>query len=289
MAAPTRRFLIDLFLSSSAAWLGSIPLVALYFHLFTPVSSFSNVIAVPLCGLVLICNLSSLLLISWLPGVAVLFNHAGWFLMSAIRWTSQWPGLARSLFYLATPSLFTIAVYYFLLLAALTGLLFQGRRRWKIVSAFVLCAAWSALWLWQRPVTHLTILPLEGGYAVYVESPGWRHEWLIDSGGETPADGIVKPYLRAQGVNRLSHFILSHGEADFSGGASIICDQFRPRELSVDAAHFRSSAYNDLLASLKTNSMPQTIIHPGESLGPFDTLAFAPETRPSRAEDDPLV
>jgi competence protein ComEC len=46
---PPARWLIDLLLTSTAAWLGSIPLVALYFHLVTPLSGPANVIAVPLC------------------------------------------------------------------------------------------------------------------------------------------------------------------------------------------------------------------------------------------------
>src|SRR5262249_38217502 len=45
------RWTISLLLASVAAWLGSIPLVAYYFHLITPLSGPANVLAVPLCGL----------------------------------------------------------------------------------------------------------------------------------------------------------------------------------------------------------------------------------------------
>jgi len=71
------RWVIDLFLASVAAWLGSIPLVVWYFHVFTPVSGPANLIAVPLCGLVLICNMASLFFALWLPFFTVLFNNAG--------------------------------------------------------------------------------------------------------------------------------------------------------------------------------------------------------------------
>ena len=75
------QFLGDLSLTSFAAWIGSLPLVAYYFHIVTPVSTPANVLAVPLCALVLISNLASLLLAGWFPAAAELFNHAGWFLM----------------------------------------------------------------------------------------------------------------------------------------------------------------------------------------------------------------
>ena len=50
----------------------------------------ANLLAVPLCALVLMSNLGSLLLAGWFPGAAELFNHAGWFLMECIRVSSQW-------------------------------------------------------------------------------------------------------------------------------------------------------------------------------------------------------
>jgi len=87
----------DLLVTSFAAWLGSIPLVAYYFNILTPVSTPANVLAVPLCVLVLISNLISLVFASWCPGVAELFNYAGWFCMEAIRvtshWFANWPGV----------------------------------------------------------------------------------------------------------------------------------------------------------------------------------------------------
>src|ERR1039457_4482410 len=70
------EYLGDLSLTSLAAWIGSLPLVAYYFHIITPVSTPANMLAVPLCGLVLMSNLASLLLAGWFPAAAGLFNHA---------------------------------------------------------------------------------------------------------------------------------------------------------------------------------------------------------------------
>jgi len=56
------RFVGGLSLTSLAAWIGSLPLVAYYFHIVTPSAHQANVLAVPLCALVLISNLTSLLL-----------------------------------------------------------------------------------------------------------------------------------------------------------------------------------------------------------------------------------
>ena len=81
LVAYPRTFLIDSFAISLAAWLGSIPLAAYYFHVFNIVSTPANWVVVPLTALALISCLASLLIGWCLPGTAALFNHATWGLM----------------------------------------------------------------------------------------------------------------------------------------------------------------------------------------------------------------
>lgn len=288
---PPARGVMGLFLASVAAWLGSIPLVAYYFHLVTPVSGPANVLAVPLCALVLICNLSSLLLVTWLPWFAVLFNHAGWFLMKGIiassQWSAHWPG---AFWYVPMPGLFTIALYYGVLLAVFTRWLFRNpARKWKLGATVLLVAIWCAQWAWSLPVTRLTVVPLNGGHAVYTQSPGSGQKLLIDTGDRNRADAVVKPFLRAQGVNRLSRLMLTHGESDFTGGAGEIADLFRPAEIATSAVRFRSQGYREFEASLRTNTISQTTLHPGDHAGPFTILYPGPDDHLTRAEDETLV
>ena len=197
----------DLFLTSLAAWLGSIPLVAYYFHILTPCSGPANVLAVPLCALVLICNLASLLFGAWIPAVSVLFNYSGWFWMECIRHTSQWSAhWPAAYFYVPPPSLFTICFYYFALISIFTGWLFKNPFRiYKIAALVLLCGVWCGLWLHGRPGAQLTILPAENGYAAYLRS-SHSDNWLIDCGNESSAQMVTVPFLRARGVNRLSQF-----------------------------------------------------------------------------------
>ena len=141
------RFVGGTTATSFAAWIGALPLVAYYFNIVTPVSTPANLVAVPLCGLVLISNLASLICAGWFPFVAELFNHAGWFLMECIRvsseWFTHWP---RAYFYVRAPSLLTSGLYYSVLLALLTGWIFRPKYRpWK-VSALALAVFF---WGWQ--------------------------------------------------------------------------------------------------------------------------------------------
>ena len=78
------RMLSRYFALSIAAWAGSIPLSALYFHLFSPVSPLANIVAVPLGTLALMSNFGSLVCGNWLPWATELFNHSAWFFMVAM-------------------------------------------------------------------------------------------------------------------------------------------------------------------------------------------------------------
>ena len=73
---------------SFAAWIGSLPLAAKYFHLFSPVSTLANLFAVPLGTFALMANLGALVCGHWLPWFTELFNHAAWFFMVAMTCVS---------------------------------------------------------------------------------------------------------------------------------------------------------------------------------------------------------
>src|SRR5208282_3287937 len=115
----------------------------------------------------------SLLLANWLPAVAEVFNHAGWFLMESIRvsslWFAHWP---KAYAYVAAPSLFTTALYYLVLLAAAAGWLFRpALRAWRLGALAVLLFAWCGFEWHDAGTTRLTILPAGGGTAIYFDPP----------------------------------------------------------------------------------------------------------------------
>ncbi|MDB6112250.1 MAG: ComEC/Rec2-related protein [Pedosphaera sp.] len=285
------RWLIELLLTSMAAWLGSIPLVAYYFHLITPASGPANVFAVPLCAFVLIANLSSLLLGAWFPWASELFNHAGWFMMKSIQvtsaWSADWPG---AYFYLPMPSRFTLGLYYLILLTVLTGWLFRGEwRKWKIAGVALLSVVWCVQWVHQRPVTQVTILPLNGGHGVHVRSPGWGNEWLIDCGDDASVEAVVKPFLRAQGVNRLPHFILTHGSASYTGGAEATFKLFRPENIYASPVQFRSPSYKAFQQTGHLRPEWKEPLQRGKCLGPWTVLQPAADDHFAKGEDNALV
>ena len=285
------RYAGGLLLTSFAAWIGCLPLVAYYFHIVTPVSTPANFIAVPLCGLVLISNFSSLLLAGWFPGAAILFNHAGWFLMECIRlsshWFASWP---RAWFYVPEPGLFTTGLYYLVLLTVLTGWIFQPRLRvWKagVLAVALGCWAWQC---WREcSVTRLSILPANGGMAIFFDAPGTKNDLLIDCGATNSVQFLVKPFLCAQGVNRLPALLLTHGDLRHIGGAGLLTNSFPVQKICASPVRFRSPVYRRMLQDLSRTPERLRVISRGDQLGLWTILHPQPDDRFSQADDNALV
>lgn len=285
------RYLTDLNLTSFAAWAGSIPLVAYYFNIVTPVSTPANVLAVPLCALVLITNLASLMLVAWFPGAAELFNHAGWFLMELIRvsseWFARWPA---AYWYVPAPSYLGIALYYVLVLGFAGGWLFN-RQWWRVKLAIaapvVLAWGWFA---WQDYcLTRFTFLPLNGGTAILCDYPGFRDDLLIDCGNTNAVTFTAKGFLRSQGVNHLPRFALTHGDLRHIGGAGMIADTFSPGEICVSSNRFRSATYRQHLQAFEATPSLVRHVSFGDTVGRWQVLHPAATNRFSRADDQALV
>lgn len=285
------RYVGDVLLTSFAAWLGSIPLVAYYFHIVTPVSTPANLLAVPLCALVLVSNLASLLTAGWLPALSILFNHAGWFLMEIIRVTSVWfAGWPRAWFYAQAPTLFTSGLYYGLLLGWVTGwLLKPAFRLWKICATSSACVCWLALWLHAQSCTKITVLPVNGGISIFCDLPGRKNKLLADTGNTNGVQFITKPFLAGQGVNALPLLLLTHGDVHHTGGAETLAREFPVHQVCAPPSRFRSAPYRKMIQRFNDSGRQIHALSRNDSVGNWKVLHPEATDRFPRADDNALV
>lgn len=276
---------------SFAAWMGSIPLSAKYFHLFSPVSTLANIFAVPLGTFALMANLGALICGHWLPWLTEIFNNAAWGSMHAMTWVSEEATkIPGAYFYVPEPSLITIAIYYGVLIAAFSGWFKTSRRITGGVMVLVLIAG-GYLWQWQssRGETDLTVLPLNGGHAIYVDAAGRSNDWLINDGNELIAKSTVKDFLRAQGVNHIPRLMLTEGSVRDCGGTRALNQLFGVDEVWTSGARFRSPAYREAVAIFDGTAGRHKFLSCGETAGCWQALFPEATNTLSRASESPLV
>lgn len=290
LARPARWLLLS-FATSLAAWLGSLPLIAWYFHLFNPVSLLANLVIVPMSSFALMCNLGGLSCGDWLPLFTEWFNHAGWFLMAGIdqlsRWAAAWPG---AYFYVPAPGLAVVVAFYAVLAGLLSGWLLAPRRRvWTGVGAGALLLAVGGYWLAAQPEPQITVLALNGGAAQYVRGSAPGENLLIDCGNRSDTDFVVKPYLKAQGVNRLRHLVLTHGDLRHVGGYEALRDAFRVQAVCTSYAPARSPVYRQIVAGLEHSPRRWLRLRRGQQLAGWTVLHPGQDQHFPRADDNALV
>jgi len=276
---------------SLAAWVGSLPLSAKYFHLFSPISTPANILAVPLGTFALMANLGALVCGHWLPWLTELFNHAAWFFMMAMTWVSvESAKIPGAFFYVPEPSLATIGLYYAVAIGLFSGW-FKTARRIISGSAMLLIIGGIYLWQWQsaRDETHLTVLPMNGGHAVFLDADGRRNDWLINCGNENAVNFTLKNFLRAQGVNKIPRLVLTEGDLKNVGGAQMLGGLFDIGELWTSGVKFRSVAYRAAVAALAKPPARHNILNYGDMAGDWQVLFPDATTNSSKADDSPVV
>ncbi|MEI8289722.1 MAG: ComEC/Rec2 family competence protein [Verrucomicrobiota bacterium] len=275
---------------SFAAWLGSWPLCAYYFHLFSPVTLLANLLVVPLSSAALACNLGSLAGGDWLPWATELFNHSGWLWMRLMVDISHAViKLPHAFFYVRSPTAADFVIYYGALLAVLSGAVFKRKWRVPTIIATTLIAGFYG-WRWHesRQITTLTVLPLNGGHAVFAQDVK-SGNLLVDCGDTNSVEFITQPFLHGQGINHLPRLALTQGDLRDMGGALAVGEIFSVDDIFTSPVRFRSVNYRQTIAAFERQPHRHQVVKSGDAIGNWQVLYPAATDHFPQANDNSLV
>ncbi len=277
--------------ASVAAFIGSAPLIAYYFHLFTPGSLLANLLVIPASGLALASGLGSMVTGDVIPFATEWFNHGGWIMMRLMVWLShQAAEIPGAWWHVRAPGSAFFFLYYGLLLMLCAGWFSKRALRWTAIAyAFALTIFCATQWHRERTWHQLTVLPLHDAHAVYVEPAGNEKEWLVNTGDHGAAEFVLKPFLQARGENRIKNLLLAHGDTRFAGGALRLNETFPIREAFASPVVTRSPRYRELLTALESESHLQRSATNGFTRAPWRILHPNASDRFANASDNAVI
>lgn len=232
----------------------ALPLVAYHFNMISLVGILANVLTGPLImAVMLLSGLSVLVGLLYLPLAAVI-NASTSVLLDTMLWiVKSLATLPQAVFFVSTPPKVMVTLVYLLLFSA--PLLVKNVKKYlsrvKITKSIVAVVTLVTI-LVLYPTTngkYLTVhfIDVGQGDAVLLQTPGGKN-MLIDAGGwrgeletgQGAGSGVVLPYLKRQGINRLDVLMLSHPHEDHVGGVIGLMQQM-PIKLAVVAPVERSN------------------------------------------------
>ncbi len=233
------------------ALIGTLPLVAHYFHLVSWVGGVANLILVPMVGFGIVpaglgCIATGLVA----PDLAEIgfhfLGHVAAWAIDLVKWFGSWPHAAV---YTVTPSLIEIVLYY-ALLAWLMMFRRQRKANWALAVILAIGCLDAGYWSWQRFFRNdlrVSYIDVGQGSAALVRLP--RGECMLIDGGGFGGDSafdigqqVVAPFLWHEKIGTVETLVLSHPNSDHLNGLLFIAEHFHVRQMLMthDPADLKS-------------------------------------------------
>ena len=230
-----------------AATLGTLPLIAYYFHRVSLVSLLANLIVVPLVAVAVPLGMLMMAVSPLSHALAAILGQSLNLVLSAILWLGETLGSFRwSAVITGQPSILLVLWLYALLL------LLAGFRRVWMRKAFLFTAlAGLSVIVWSqaftRPALRVTFLDAGQGTATYLEFPNGR-KMLVDAGEARTQ--IVGDFLRSRGVNRVDLLAITHPDRHVYTPVQELLGRVRFDHVLVPTDSTDDPTYNSLLRTL---------------------------------------
>jgi competence protein ComEC len=267
------RYVFELLLVSTVAFLGTLPFTILYFNRIPNLSLPANLLVIPLAFLGLASGIAAAILNLLIPFLADIYTAAAWLFLHALIKLAEWAGAWPLAYFELYRFLFLHMVLYCIGLLLLFNLNQPAVKRWVWIYALVL----ANVFLWSgndtlRNRLQVVFLDVGQGDAALVTFPDERH-LLIDGGPQTPHSNagkwVIAPYLKRAGIRKLDALVLSHADADHLGGFPYVMRHFKVSEVWDNGQQKDTALSREYLALIDSLKIRRRILRAGEMIADF--------------------
>ena len=237
-----------------SALVGTAPIVAFYFHRFSPWGWLTNLILIPLIGfLVVPLGLLTSLLVFLFQPLAIFTAHMMEALICiSLSLVNCFTALPYADYRITTPTLFEMGLYYLGVICLVT-LKQSSKARYGLVLVAIAFMVNQSFWYYQtggNPLLRITSLDVGQGEATLVQFPRGT-TMLIDGGGFYDnsfdlGEKVVAPALWKKKIKHIDIVVLSHPHPDHLNGLVYIVKNFSVREVWTNGEKLRSEPFEAL-------------------------------------------
>lgn len=245
---------------TSAAMLGTLPLLLFHFNRFSVTAPVSNLLVEPLiCFWSLIIGLFASLCSPLFPALATnLFTAGSLGLVAAEKICASFSLIPFGSLWFPTPSLMEIIIYYSCLLSSVIVFHLAGRQKRNafIIALFLFCSLLAApiitsIARQSSGRASVSFLDVGHGASILLQLPQ-NNNILIDGGGAGGdnfdiGERVIGPFLWKQKIRRLDAVVVTHPHSDHFNGLPFILTRFRPRTLWINGSNRDEIEYKELL------------------------------------------
>jgi competence protein ComEC len=276
-------------LMTLAVSLTTLPLVAYYFHQIPWLGLITNMVIVPVVGLLVIP-------VGLIAAVGVLLTGTE---ILPLGFVNQWMfdlfaqtvvGLSHvpgAEWHVASPNMASIGGFW-CVLAALVLLRHRPLIRWSCVIMLVgilVWWSWSPRISWEPGILRVTFLDVGQGDATFLELPDGQTV-LIDGG---PAyrrldmgRAVIGPYLWNRGIRRIDHMVATHPQWDHVGGLPWLLQRFDVGAYWSNGVSRSRVFYQRLQTAVEAAELDEQVIGAGSNIigsGPCLLAVLSPVAR----------
>lgn len=273
--------LLGFVLVNLAATLGTAPLIAHYFYLFSVISPLANLFAVPLLGFIALpCSLAALLLSPlWSWAARSLLALGSQFTDLAVSTILLFNSLPCSSLLVSPPSPGQVFLYYALLILGIGYLRLApgaaaSREGRVVLSGFILLISLALIQFWltnrsgpgQNDLS-LTAIDVGRGSSSLIEFPQGKR-LLIDGGGSPQGDfdvgkNVLAPYFLSKKIKSFDLVVLTHPHSDHLDGLLYILERFPIGEIWTNGQAADTENYQKLIRLIGEKKILHRIISAG--------------------------
>ena len=249
--------------------IGILPIQAYFFNYISLLGIIANILIIPILSLGIILSIC-LLLVNFIfpfliPGLSIILN----FLLDFAGLIGDVLHVfSNFIFNIASPS-FNVIIIYYLSIAILfkifdiSKLNFHVKKTIVIFICLIIVLNFSYILMDDSLEMHF--IDVGQGDSILLRSKG--RNILIDTGGSLFSNYVIEqitmPYLHKIGVNVLDGIIITHFDADHSGGlTTLIDDNIRINNIYASYIPDHTKIYE----KIKDNNIPFTVLKTGDKI-----------------------